>query len=107
MVAMSCASSGWVFSSISGTRVKAPPFSAVDSVRLERQLGPWLGAEQHAPELGLDALEALPVVGLEAQHHHGSGVRGAREAEAVWIFDAQAVELDHLGRAGKGGALLQ
>jgi len=26
IVAMSCASSGWVFSSISGTRVKAPLF---------------------------------------------------------------------------------
>src|SRR5215831_19959899 len=101
MVATSCASSGWVFSSISGTRVKAPPSSAMKSGRLERQLGAGLGREQHAPELGLDALEALPVVGLEAQHHHRRGVGSARKAEAVRVFHPQAVELDHLGRAGK------
>ena len=52
-------------------------------------------------ELGLDAAQRDRVVALEAQDEHRRGVRGAGEAEAVGIFDAQAVEADYFGRAWK------
>src|SRR5882672_318673 len=75
--------------------------------QLKGQLGVWLRREQHAPEFRLDALEALRVVGLKAQHYHRRRVRRARQTETVWILDPQAVELDHLGRPRERGALLQ
>ena len=62
---------------------------------------PGFAADEHAPELGLDPLERSLVVGLEAQHDHRRRVGAAREAEAVRILDAQAVDADHVGRAGK------
>src|SRR5512144_1189524 len=67
----------------------------------ERQLGVGFHVVQHAPELALDALERARVLRFEAQHDDRRRVRCARKTEAVRIFDAQAVDADHVGRAGK------
>src|SRR5690349_14145367 len=101
MVAISPANSGWVFSSISGTRVNAPLLFLRIPPGLERKLGVRLCGQQHPPELRLDAVEPPLVVRLEAQHDHRRSVRGARESESVRILDTQAVETDHLGGAWK------
>src|SRR4051794_28639139 len=67
----------------------------------EGQRDTRLGVVQHALELALDARERRLVVGLEAQHDHGCRVGAAREAEAIRVFDPQAVDADHVGRTGK------
>src|SRR6266702_6384320 len=79
-----------------------PPFTL-----LKRQSCVRLDGEQHAPEFGLDALQARLVVGLEAQDDDRRGVGRAREPEAVRVLDPQPVEPDHLGRARERSALLQ
>src|SRR5258705_9172248 len=108
MVAISWASSGCPFSSISGMRGKMPPAVASNELpALERQLGVGLRSEQHAPEPRLDARQPGLAVGLEAQNHDRRGVRRARETESVRIFDAQTIQPDHLGRTRKCRLFLQ
>src|SRR3990172_8484082 len=73
---------------------------------LEQQLRTRLGRLQHRAKFRLDALDRALSVAFEAQHDHRRGVGSAREAEAVGVFHAQAVELDDFARAGKARALL-
>jgi hypothetical protein len=56
---------------------------------------------EDAAEIRLDAFECRRVVGLEAQHDHRRGVRRPRQAEAVGVLDAQAVDGDDLARVGE------
>src|SRR6185503_17128411 len=69
----------------------------------ERQLGVGLGGQDHARELALDAVERGRILALETQHDDGRRVRAARQAEAVRVFDAQAVDVDNAVRAREFG----
>src|SRR5471032_2704644 len=84
---------------------RLPPACA--SIKSERQDRVRLGGQDHAFELALDARQRGRRLRFEAHHDHRRGVRRTRQAEAVLVFDAQAVDGDDLLVAGEGGVAAQ
>ena len=69
--------------------------------RSERHIDPRPHRRDRPPEIALDARQRGGVVCLETQDDDRGGVRGAGEAEAVGVFDAQAVDGDAFAGAGE------
>src|SRR5476649_36962 len=74
---------------------------ACASIESERQDRVRLGGQDHALELALDARQRGRRLGLEAHHDHRYGVGRTRQAEAVRVLHAQAVDGDDALVAGE------
>nr|GEU28095.1 hypothetical protein [Tanacetum cinerariifolium] len=71
--------------------------------RSERQFGVRFGGQDHVAELALDACQRGRCFRFEAHHDHRRGVGRTRQAEAILVFHAQAVDGDDLPVAGEFG----